>query len=158
MSVAMSVASRLEQEGTTDEADLIAALRDETPDIDRIILRLVRAAQEARHDQQAIAERAQNLAARKARAARVEEACRGAAFSILDALGLAQWKHAEASLNIRAGAPGLRVTDATLLPPHLVRTTIAPDMAAIKEAVAQGEVVPGVEHTNGLPSLTIRSA
>lgn len=157
MSVATAVAARLEQDGTTDEAELVAALQSET-DVERILLRLVRAAQEARHNQQAIAERMQNLAARKARAARVEESCRGAIFAILDALGLSKWRHAEASVSISPGRASVRVTEAEALPPHLVRTTITPDLAAIREALDRGEVVPGVEQDNSSPVLTIRSA
>ena len=159
MSVAGNLAARLEADGVdTDEADLIAYLREEGADVGTLLLRLARAAQEAKADKDAIVARRVALDARKQRAERKAEECRAAMHGIMDALGMRKFRHAEVNVSIADGRPGVVVTDLDALPAALVRITKAAAMDEIKAALARGEEVPGVETTNGAPVLTIRSS
>lgn len=82
---------------------------------------------------------------------------RTALLRFMDALGIKSLPLPEANLSIRTGTPSVvGEADVTALPPHLVRTTQAPDMAAIKAALEAKEEVPGYSLSNGAPSLQIR--
>lgn len=158
MSIAMQAAARMEQDGDSDATELLAALREEGADVETLLLRLVRAAQEAAANAEAVKARAAALAARKARYEAQETNCRQAIAGIMDALGLAKWKHAEASVSLTAGRPGVVVSDVSLLPGELCRVEVKPLTAEIKRRLEAGEVIPGAALANGMPQLSIRSA
>lgn len=82
---------------------------------------------------------------------------RTALMRFMDALGLRSLPLPEANLSIRAGTPSVvGEPDLSKLPPELIRTTQAPDMAAIKAALQRGEEVEGVSLSNGPPVLNVR--
>lgn len=157
MSTVMAMASRLEAAGMTDKEELFAALREETPDLEAILLRLVRAEGEASADAEALRSRIADLEVRKKRAERMRDECRATLFSALDALGLTKWVHAEATVTISDGKMQAVVTDPLQLPSEYATVTVKPNMALINKALAAGEEVPGVEARNGAPVLTIRT-
>lgn len=151
--------SRMEADGTlpTDEAGLVAVLREEAPDVDVLILRLLRAATEAEANARAIAERTRALDERENRFLRQNREWRAAVYGILDVLGLTKWRHAEYSVSVSAGRPGVVVTDEAMLPDAYVKIERVPDRSAIKAALEAGEVVPGAALQNSMPTLTVRS-
>jgi len=160
MSVALATVSRLREEDgeiITDDAELFAALSAEGADVQTIVRRLVRASQEAKADAASVAARIADLGTRKARFAKREEAYRAALFAIMDALGLTTMKEAEFSLSISAGRAMPVVADEAALPETYWQTTRSIDKAAINADAKAGIVIPGVEMSNGAPSLTIRS-
>lgn len=158
MTLALSLASRLERDDDTDAEALLAYLRDGGADVDALLVRLLRAAGEAASDAAAAEDRVKALGARMARFRTREQACRQTIAGILDALGIDKWKHAEGTVSLRPGRPGVVITNEAALPPELVRVTVTPDKAAIKARLEAGEVVSGAELANGPPTLTIRSA
>lgn len=155
MSTVMAMASRLEAAGMTDKEELFAALREETPDLEAILLRLVRAEGEASADAEALRSRIADLRIRLERADRMMEECRFTLGSVLDALGLTKWVHAEATVTISTGKMQAVVTDPLQLPSEYATVTVKPNMALINKALAAGEEVPGVEVRNGAPVLKI---
>lgn len=159
LAIAHATLARMEAEGTlsTDEADLAATLREEVPEVDTLILRLLRAADEASKNGDAIDERINALAERGKRFARQRNEYRSAVYSILAVLGLSKWRHAEYSVSVSAGRPGVVVTDEAALPDAYTKIERVPDRAAIKAALEAGEVVPGAELANAMPSLMVRS-
>lgn len=63
-----------------------------------------------------------------------------------------------ATFFIRTGTPSVKITHEPSLPPDCLRviTTTKPDMDAIKERLARGDVVPGAVMSNAAPTLAIR--
>lgn len=159
VSIAQATLLRLVQSGAvdSDEEALLDALRPEVPEVDDVLVRLLRAMGEAKANGDAVAERVRDLNARSARAARQAEEYRSAVYAILDALGMTKWRHAEFTVSVSAGRPGVAITDVDALPAGYVRVTRSPDKAAIKAAMEQGEVIPGAEWQNSIPTLTIRT-
>lgn len=157
LAAARGALSRLEASGDidTDEAAALAILRDEAPDIEDVLTRVLRAMDEARASEEAISRRVDALQAREARFVRQAEEYRRTVFAILDALGLRKWRNAEFTVSVAPGRPGVVITDEAALPDHLVRVKREPDRTKIKEALENGEVVPGAMLNNTLPSLRI---
>ena len=158
MSAAQSALSRLEASGDvdTDEAAALAVLREEAPDIETVLARLLRAMGEATEFEKAVDARIFALEERRKRFTRQAEEYRRTVFAMLDALGLRKWKNAEFSVSITDGRPGVVVTDEAALPDAFVRIKREPDKAAIKAALERGELVNGAGLSNGLASLSIR--
>jgi ferric-dicitrate binding protein FerR (iron transport regulator) len=159
MSAAQSALSRLEASGDvdTDEAAALAILRDEAPEIDEVLRRLLRAMDEAGYNAETATTRAAHLKARAARFERQHEEYRRTVFAIMDALGVRKSKSGEFTVSISDGRPGIVITDEAALPDAFIRTTRAPDKTAIKDAIARGEHVPGVAMQNNPPVLTVRT-
>lgn len=159
MSIANSVLLRMEADGTldTDEAALMEALRDGGADVDGMLVRLLRARGEALANDEAIHARIGALVQRQGRFKRQAEEYRAATYSILDALGLTKWRNAEFSVSVAAGRPGVIVTDEAALPDRFVRIERKADNAAIRAALEAGEIVPGAELANGIPTMRVLS-
>jgi hypothetical protein len=159
MSIAQATLARMEADGTldTDEAALMDALRQEVPEVDDVLVRLLRAMGEARANGNAVKDRITALEYREARFERQHDAYRAAVYAIFDALGMTKWKHAEFTASLSPGRPGVVITDEAALPDSFVRVERKPDKTAIKDALARGEAVPGATLQNSIPSLSVRT-
>lgn len=159
MAAAMAAAARIQADGAeaTDEAELLAALAAEGAPIDDILTRLIRAAMEADALAEAATARIEAITERRARFRNHRDTWRAAAFAVMDALGLKTLKAADFTASVSAGRPAVIVTDEAAIPADYVKTTTVIDKAALAAALRQGEVVPGAELSNPIPSLTIRS-
>jgi hypothetical protein len=159
MSIAQATLARMEADGTldTDEVALMDALRQEVPEVDDVLVRLLRAMGEARANAVAVGERVKSLEDREARYVRQAESYRAAVSDIFDALGMTKWRHAEFSASVSERRPGVSITDEAALPDEFVRIERKPDKAKIKEAIARGAHVPGVTVENNPPVMTIRT-
>lgn len=100
------------------------------------------------------------MSQRRARLENRERAKRRVAVELLEALGVKKLERPRATLTRAAGRTRLDITDPDAIPSQLctVKTTTAPDMAAIKRLLEAGEDVPGAQLVRGGDSLTIRSA
>lgn len=159
MAIAHATLARMEQDGTldSDEAAVLAALHAEVPEVDGLLVRLLRAMGEARANEEAISRRVDALQVREARFARQAENYRAATYAILDALGLTKWRHAEFSVSVSAARPGVVITDEAALPDQAWRVERKIDKAKLRELLEAGEVVPGAELANGIPTMTVRT-
>lgn len=102
--------------------------------------------------------RIDDLQARKGRFEHRIEALRSLAFKIMQAAELKKAELPCATLSVRAGTPKVIITEEGHLPESCVKVTVTrvPDKTAIKDALLQGENVPGACLSNAEPSLTIR--
>ena len=159
MAAAQSALSRLQATGDVDmdEAAALTVLAEEAPDIDVVLVRLLRAMGEANATVEALEQRVLDLHARKARYSSQRDEYRRTVFAILDALGVRKWKSAEFTVSVTDGRPGVVITDESALPDAFVRVERTPNKTAIKEAMERGEVVPGAEMTNGFAQMTVRT-
>lgn len=159
MSAAQSALSRLEASGDvdTDEAAALAVLREEAPDVDVVIFRLLRAMTEADAVSEALGGRIVALRIRQDRFERQREDYRNIVANMLDVLGLTKWKSAEFTVSLTEGKAGVLITDPAALPDDFVRIRKEPDKTAIACALREGREVPGATLTNGRVSMTVRT-
>jgi hypothetical protein len=157
-SIVRSVVARMESEGTidTDEAAAMEALRQEVPDVDMVLTRLLRAMGEAEANRDAVIGRAKSLMTRAERFNRQYDSLRAAVMSILDACQLTKWQSPEHTVSVREGKPAVVISDVDALPAEYTKTETKPDRAAIKAAMEQGVVIPGVEWGNGGVIMVVR--
>lgn len=151
------VADLMATQPDTDEAALLAAIEQDVPDADRIVTLLVRAVGEADVDVDALGSRLVALATRRDRAKRRAETYRGLLLTVMEAAGVTKWKHAEFTVSVSAGRPGVIVTDETALPDECFRTVRELDKPKLKQLLSEGVPIAGAELANGMPTLTIRS-
>jgi len=140
-----------------DEAVLSDALQPETTDVYALLHRVLRAAEDARALADSADERLKVLTARRDRFRRRSDTLRGTAFAAMDVLGLSKLELPDMTASIVRGKPAAIITDETALPDEYWRTTRAVNKAAINDAIKQGVVIPGVEMTNAIPSLQVRT-
>jgi hypothetical protein len=159
MSVAFAVRTRLLHEDpdlAADETALRDTLDGET-DVFDVIRQLARFALEAEAMAEVCGARADAIMARGKRFRAREQYARQAIFGMMEALGEKKVENPEFTLSLRAGRPGVVITDETAIPDHFMRVTREPDRAAIGAALKAGQVVDGAELQNGMPSLAIKS-
>ncbi|MDR3736067.1 MAG: siphovirus Gp157 family protein [Acidobacteriaceae bacterium] len=141
----------------TDPATDAEALQSASGGVYNKLYALVRAVGEAEAFADSIKYRIDDLAIRKARYDARARSLRNAVVSIMDILGEQKLTQPDFTVSVRAGSPGVVITDADNLPDRFVKITRAPDKAALKVALSDGEVIDGVEWSNPRPSLTIRT-
>lgn len=61
------------------------------------------------------------------------------------------------TVSLRDGVPKVTITDETAIPKDYQKITVAPDKAAIKEALKAGKAVPGAELSNGAQTISVRT-
>ncbi len=160
MSVLMAARERLlaDEPGIEqDEKLYLDCLDGQSGDAFEIVDRIVHAALEADDLAEQASRRMADIAERRARFKRRNEALRGVAFAMLDALAVPKFERATYTASIRPGQPHVVVTDETKLPPGTVRINREPDKAQISALLKAGETVSGAELSNSMPSLTIRT-
>ena len=153
MAIAQATAARLAADGVVDTD--AAALFEECPDAEAVLVRLLRALGEAKANAKAVEERITDLSARLGRYTRQAEEHRAAVFAVMEALEMQKFRHPEFTVSIAPGNAGVVVTDPAALPDDFVRITRAPDKTAIGAAIASGATVPGAEMANGMPVLKV---
>ena len=139
-----------------DMESLVISLESET-DLHELLARLLDAERDAKAMENAIAARLDDLAKRRERYRKAKEAHRALMLSLIEHAGVPKVALPEATLSLRNNPPQPRVTDINALPAVCTRVEIKPDMGAIKNACAAGQMPPGVVMSNGSTSLTIRS-
>lgn len=120
----------------------------------------LRAAAEADAMAKLADDRMDNLKARRDRYKRRAEAMRGAAFAAMDVLELQRVELPDLTASLAKGVAQIVITDEASLPEAYIRLVPeqrAPDKAAIAASLKAGIAVPGVELSNSLPKLQIRT-
>ena len=139
-----------------DDPDFAELVESETDLLERL-RKMLRAARLAEADAEATGEIIRDLHERKSRLKLRAEKLRGLTLFALQELGMKKLDAPDMSVSVRDGAPGVEITDASALPDRYVRIKVEPDKAAIREALKDGEEIPGALLKNGSPALTIRS-
>jgi len=140
-----------------DEAALSEALRPATDDVFALLHRILRASVQARAMADAADKLIDDLTARRDRYTGRAETMRGTVFAAMDALGIPKIELPDITASIAKGKPAAIITDAAALPDEYWRTTRAANKSAINDAIRNGVVVPGVEMTNAIPNLHVRT-
>jgi hypothetical protein len=140
-----------------DEAALLRIVENEVPHMDDVVRALVFSIEAAEIMEAGCVQRIQVLNNRKARYARKIETYRGLLFAVLDAAGQSGWKAPEFTVSVTPGRPGVVITDEAALPDAFFAVKKTPNKSLIKAVLEEGEVVPGAELSNGLPTLTVRT-
>lgn len=140
-----------------DDAELRADTIEGETNAYEILARLIDKEREADSMASATAGRISALLARKQRHEKTKDAMRSLMFRIMKAGGLQKVPLAEATVSIGKKAAAVEITDEALLPASLVKVTLSPDKAAIKAALALGEV-PGARMGEAGETLTVRAA
>ena len=142
-----------------DEAALTEILGEAEGDVEDVLARVLRAVVFAEDMEEAAAERARAIAARKQRYAQRGEYLRGVAMGIMDAIGKRKAELADLTASVTAGRQVVRITDADAIPDKFVEvvTERKPDRAVLLSTLKAGEAVEGCELSNGSPSISIRT-
>lgn len=100
----------------------------------------------------------EDLHTRKGRLEHSAERIRALVANAMVEAGERKFVADDMTISVRDGKSKPTVSDAARLPDRykLVTTIIKPNMDAIRDAVAQGDVPDGVEISNGGPVLTVR--
>jgi Siphovirus Gp157 len=104
----------------------------------------------------AIASRLTALAGRKAACSARQARVRSALHACMAATGERSMRRAEATVSLSFKKQGISQIEEAMLPDRFFRMKREVDKAAIREAMAAGEVVPGVLLDNGGDTLTVR--
>ncbi len=78
-------------------------------------------------------------------------------FSLMNAAGVKRLELPEATLSVGAGPPKVIITDEAKVPDIMCRIVREPMKNKIREAIKDGETVPGALISNGEDRLTIRT-
>lgn len=135
---------------------LRADMLDGETDIRTALTALFQAVDNNKFMVNAIAARSAELSARKARFARRIEFLRGLILKVLQSAELRKYELPEATLSQRAGQQQIiGEPEVASLPDDLLRTTVEPDRAKIREALMAGRDLPGLTLSNAAPALAI---
>jgi Siphovirus Gp157 len=139
-----------------DDEMLRADMLDAETDIAGVLTALFQASSNNKFMIEAINNRIDQLAIRRARFKMRIEFLRGLMLKVLQSADLKKFELPEATLAQRASQPQiLGEVDAALLPAELCRFIREPDRVKIREALLKGDMVPGMYLSNAPPSLTV---
>jgi hypothetical protein len=139
-----------------DDEAWLASLESETK-FEELVTQLVRRIDDSKALAEGTAGRLTELQERKARLLHRMESLRNLLFKLMESAELAKLELPEATITIRKGSPQLiGEADPVSLPGDLCKISRSPDRTAIKEALKNGQTVPGFSLSNSTPSLSIR--
>jgi hypothetical protein len=139
-----------------DDADFVEIVENETDVLERL-RKMLRVARLAEADAKATADIMDELRDRKTRLAGKADKLRDSVKWALQELGMTKLDAPDMSVSLRTAAPGVEIIDLSQIPERYLKVTVAPDKAAMREALKDGEIIPGACLKNGQPSLTVRS-
>lgn len=139
-----------------DDPDFLAIVEAETDLLERL-RKMLRAARLADADASATKAIMQELAERKSRLEGRADRLRDMVKHAMQELGITKLDAPDMTISLRASAPGVEIIDMSQLPERFVRVKVEPDRAAIREALKDGDLVPGACLKNAEPALTVRN-
>jgi len=139
-----------------DEEAWLSAIESET-EVDHLLSAIVWRIEDAKAIVIGTKDRFEELKARKDRYEHKIDVLRELAFKIMQAAEIAKKELPEATLSLRASAPQLvGYADPRELADRYCKISRSVDRTAIREALKDGQAVPGFQLSNAPPSLTIR--
>lgn len=139
-----------------DDEDLRRDCVEGETDAFSVLTRILSQEREADSMAKAIAARMSDLAARKARATKKQEAMRALMLRVLKSAGIAKAPLAEATVSVSKGRDSVDVTDVNRLPKWAYAVERKPDKKAIMERLAANKNVPGAALVTGGETITVR--
>jgi hypothetical protein len=139
-----------------DEEAWLSAIESET-DVNHLLSAIVWRIEDSKAIVIGTQDRFEELKARKERYEHKVDVLRELAFKLMQAAELAKVTLPEATLSLRASAPQLvGDADPKELADRFCKISRSVDRTAIREALKDGQAVPGFQLSNSPPSLTIR--
>ncbi len=148
---------QLEEEDGVISTDVAADLPEETETVEEAMRRVIRRVQQDEGMADALKLLATTYAERGTRFNTRAQRGRGLLLAAMDAMQWNTKELPEGTVSLRPGTAGVVITDEASLPPEYLRTTVAPDRAAIGKALKAGVEVSGAALANGMPVLTLRN-
>lgn len=139
-----------------DDEELRADVLEGETDLHGTLERLLDRLLDAEADEIAIKHRMSELEARKHRTVQRQSTLRALISRIMLLADLRKVKLTEKTLSFRAVPGKVEIYDETALPEELTRVRKEPDKTKIKEALSNGQFVPGAVLTNGSETLSVR--
>ena len=139
-----------------EDETLRADMLEGSTNLDEVLAAIVDKEREAKAMAGAVKARMDDLAARKARYERQQEAMRSLIQHLMERADLRKFTLPEATLSIAFRKPSPVITDDAALPDECIQMVRKPVMATIKAWVEAGNIPEGVTIGNGHDSLTIR--
>lgn len=139
-----------------DEAALADLLGPENGDVQDILARVLRASQHAGDMADKAKDRARQITDRAKRYEARAQSLRGLGFSIMEVIGKTKVELPDLTATIRRGVPSAHITDEDAIPDEFAQITRKIDKAAILAALKAGQIIPGAELSNSMPSLAIK--
>jgi hypothetical protein len=151
------LADHLRAHGEDDEVLIVDMIEGQTSALEAVD-RIIAAIGEAEQHQAVLKIREDEMADRRARFAKRTESLRGTLLAWLGDVGLKKLERPEATLSVSEGKPSVNYTAdfGVGLPEQYLKTTTAPDKAAVRKAVLAGENIIGAALGNSPPTLAIR--
>lgn len=140
-----------------DDETLRADVVEGQTDAPAILARIVDRMLDAEAMASAIKTRIECLESRQKKFDRQGDAMRVLALRIMNAAQVRKMPLPDATLSISTRPGSVMITDQTALPSRFLRTRMEPNKTAIKEALEQGEQVPGAFLANGAETLSVRA-
>ncbi|MEZ0212478.1 MAG: siphovirus Gp157 family protein [Xanthobacteraceae bacterium] len=141
-----------------DDPDLRADMVEGSTTAFDVLDRIVAAERDAKSMVFGLKSRIADIASRKSRYERKQEAMRALAFKVMKAAGLPSVSLTEATISIGRKAAALEIFDEVKLPRWAIRVTKSPDRDAIKAALQEGKKVNGARMGEPGEQLTVRAA
>ncbi len=139
-----------------DDQTLLDTLEGACDLTDRIT-NICRAAVEADLQAEVVGQMIKNQQARKKRHEDRSERLRSLALWAMQEAGIPKIPAADITIAIGRGRASVIITDDKALPLDFVEFIAKPDKAKIKEAIENGQSIPGASLNNSMPALTIRT-
>lgn len=98
----------------------------------------------------------ETMKARRDRFIKRVEYCRAMVERVMVAADQTKIPLPEATLSLRPSPPKVVIANDKIIPPEFLKTTIAPDKTAIRDALKDGQTIPGAFLSNGEPALSVR--
>lgn len=98
----------------------------------------------------------ETMKARRDRFIKRVDYCRAMIERVMEAADLNKVTLPEATVSKRPSPPKVVIANDKVIPPEFLKTTIAPDKLAIRDALKDGQTIPGAFLSNGEPALSVR--
>jgi len=137
---------------------LRADMLDGETDITGVLSSLFNTADDTKGEIKKLSDQIEQRTQRRARLAKQVDFLRGLMLKVLQSADLKKFRLPEATLSQRNAQPQIvGEVDVNVLPDDLCRITVEPDRAKIREALMNGQDVPGVYLSNAPPTLSINT-
>lgn len=133
-------------------ADTLVGCTDADQVLRKLVLELITASAMA----EGVTEVIGKLKDRQERFERRQEAIRSLMQRVMDAAQISKLQLPEATLSMRPGVQRVVITDERSIPDRFLITTTNISKAMIKDALKDGETVPGASLSNAEPTLSVR--
>ena len=138
-----------------EDEDLRADMMEGSTDLHAVMERLLNEEREADELVEAAKERMDKIAARRAMLRLRQQSLRDVMMSIMQQADLRKLKLPEATISITRRGPAVQIIDEELIPEQFFRFKMEVSKTALKEALSNGEIIPGAVLDNGGETIRI---